>query len=206
MTTTTKSPVIVFDFGAVLVDWNAYYLYRKVFNNDEEVKSFLEEIGFKEWNLQFDKGYSFEKGVEEKCAEFPHRADMIRLYHTRWIESMGDLMMDTIDIARRLKEAGYTLYGLSNWSVSTFDQVKDRMVFLEYLDDYVLSGEVKQVKPEPDIFYTLLKKINHKAEECLFIDDSAANIHGAEVIGFQTLQFKSAAQLEEDLKKRGFAF
>ncbi|MBA4386088.1 MAG: hypothetical protein C0410_15235, partial [Anaerolinea sp.] len=63
MSNSTKSPVIIFDFGAVLVDWSQYYLYRKVMANDEDIKAFLEEIDFKGWNLQFDKGYSFEKGV-----------------------------------------------------------------------------------------------------------------------------------------------
>jgi len=206
MTTTTKSPVIIFDFGAVLVDWNQYYLYRKVLSSDEEIKAFLEEIDFKGWNLQFDKGYSFEKGVEEKCAEFPHRAELIRLFNSHWLDAMGDVMMDTVDIARRLKEAGYTLYGLSNWSESKFNQVKDRLVFLDYLDDYVLSGKVNQVKPEPYIYHTLLNKINHKAEECLFIDDSSANIHAADSLGFQTILFKSAEQLADALKNKGLDF
>ena len=44
MTTMQKTPVIIFDFGGVLIDWNPYYLYRKVMNNDEEIKAFLEEI------------------------------------------------------------------------------------------------------------------------------------------------------------------
>ena len=63
---------------------------------------------------------------------------------------MGEVMMDTVEIVRRLKEAGYTIFGLSNWSESKFNLVKDRLVFLDYLDDYVLSGKVKQAKPEPE--------------------------------------------------------
>jgi 2-haloacid dehalogenase len=206
MTNSAKTPVIIFDFGAVLVDWSQYYLYRKVMANDEEIKSFLEEIDFKHWNLQFDKGYSFEKGVEEKCAEFPHRAELIKRFNSHWVDSMGEIMTDTVEIARRLKEAGYTLYGLSNWNETKFNSVKDAFYFLDYLDGYLLSGSVKQIKPEPDIFYTLLAKIHRKAEECLFIDDSAANIQGAAALGFQTIQFKTAEQLEAELNQRGLVF
>jgi len=206
MTQPTKSPIIVFDFGAVLVDWNQYYLYRKVMANDEEIKAFLDEIDFKNWNLQFDKGYSFEKGVEEKCAEFPHHAEWIKRFNTHWLDAMGEVMLDTVEIARRLKAAGYTLFGLSNWSETKFNLVKDRLVFLEYLDDYVLSGKEKQIKPEPYIFQILLDRIGHQAEECLFIDDSAANIQAADELGFQTIHFKTAQQLADELTQRGLVF
>jgi len=206
MTDSNKTPVIVFDFGAVLVDWNQYYLYRKVMANDDEIKAFLEEIDFKGWNLQFDKGYSFEKGVEEKVAEFPHRAELIKRFNSHWMDAMGEIMTETVEIARRLKDAGYTLYGLSNWNETKFNSVKDGFYFLEYLDGYVLSGTVKQIKPEPDIFYTLLNRLNRKAEECLFIDDSAANIQTAEALGFQTIHFKSAAQLADELTQKGLVF
>ncbi len=206
MTSQTKLPIIIFDFGAVLVDWSPYYLYNKVMSSDEEIRLFLEEIDFKNWNPKFDKGYSFEIGVEEKVAEFPQHEAMIRLFNSHWMDAMGEVMMDTVEIARRLKEAGFTLFGLSNWSETKFDLVKDRMVFLDYLDDYVLSGTVKQVKPEPEIFHTLLNKIQRQAEECLFIDDSAANIHTAQTLGFQTIQFTSAQQLADELTQRGIIF
>ncbi len=206
MANTNKTPVIIFDFGAVLVDWNQYYLYRKVMANDEEIKAFLEEIDFKHWNLQFDKGYSFEKGVEEKVAEFPHHEALIRRFNSHWMDAMGEIMTDTVEIARRLKQAGYTLFGLSNWNETKFNAVKDGFYFLDYLEGYILSGTVNQVKPEPDIFLTLLKTINRKAEECLFIDDSAANIQTAEALGFQTVHFKSAQQLADELSRRGLVF
>ena len=203
MTTTQKTPVIIFDFGGVLIDWNPYYLYRKVMKNDEEIKAFLEEIDFKYWNSQFDKGYPFEKGVEEKCAEFPQHEAMIRRFNSHWMDAMGEILTDTVDVARRLKAAGYTLFGLSNWSVSKFNLVKSRCEFLDYLEDYVLSGRVKQIKPGPEIFQTLLDQIDRPAGECLFIDDSMENIKAADALGFQTLLFESAQQLSQALSDMG---
>ena len=198
-----KYPVILFDFGAVLVDWSPYYLYRKVMANDEEIKAFLDEIDFKNWNPQFDQGYPFELGVEEKCAQFPHHVEMIRRFNSHWLDSMGEVMLETVEIARRLKEAGYTLYGLSNWSTSKFNLVKERMIFLQYLDGYLLSGEVKQIKPDAEIFHTLLNRLGQPAEKCLFIDDSAANIQTAQELGFQTIRFTSAGQLKKELSAKG---
>jgi 2-haloacid dehalogenase len=206
MTDKSKTPVIVFDFGGVLIDWSPYYLYRKVLKDDSEIKSFLEEIDFHHWNSQFDKGYPFEKGVKEKCAEFPHHEELIRRFNSHWEDAMGEILTGTADVARRLKSAGYTLYGLSNWSESKFNLVKHRFEFLSWLDGYLLSGQVQQIKPEPEIFHTLLKKIDRSAPDCLFIDDSAANIQTAQSIGFQTVHFQSADQLAKELINMGIKF
>ena len=206
MTDKKKKPIIVFDFGAVLVDWNPYYLYRKVMQGDEEIKAFLEEIDFKNWNPQFDKGYPFEKGVAEKCAQFPHRAELIKRFDSHWLDAMGEVMMDTVEIARRLKANGYRLYGLSNWSLSKFNLVKERMVFLEYLEDYVLSGEVKLIKPDPEIYKILLQRVQNPASDCLFIDDHLPNLVAAQALGFQTIQFQSAEQLATELTAKGINF
>jgi 2-haloacid dehalogenase len=206
MKTIRKTPVIVFDFGAVLVDWSPYYLYRKVMKDDAEIAAFLEEIDFHNWNPQFDKGVPFEQGVEEKCASFPHRADLIRRFNSHWLDTMGEVMQNTVEIMRRLKSAGFTLFGLSNWSVSKFNLVKERFQFLDYLDGYLLSGEVKQIKPDPEIFQSLLKKFDLTARDCLFIDDSAPNIQAAKNLGFQTIQFKSAEQLAAELEYLGIVF
>jgi 2-haloacid dehalogenase len=194
---------IVFDFGGVLIDWNPYYLYRKVLKNDEEIKAFLDEIDFKHWNPKFDRGYSFEKGVEEKCVEFPHREDLIRRFNSHWLDAMGDLLTGTVEIVRGLKAAGYQVYGLSNWSVEKYNLVKDRFEFLSWLDGYLLSGQVQQVKPEPEIFHTFLSRFNLEAANCLFVDDVAENIQTAQRIGFQTIQFQTSAQLADELISRG---
>ena len=203
MTTTNKKPAIIFDFGGVLADWNPYYLYRKVMKSDEEIHLFLEEINFKYWNLRFDGGYPFAEGIEEMCAEHPQRAELIRRFHTHWVDSLGELLNDTVEMVRRLKNAGYALYGLSNWSTETFNQIKDRFVFLDYLEDYVLSGQVKIVKPSPEIFNILLERIGRPAAECLFIDDSPVNIKAAQDLGLQTILFQSCEQMTQELNQMG---
>ena len=37
MKTTQKIPVIIFDFGGVLIDWSPYFLYRKVMKDDQQI-------------------------------------------------------------------------------------------------------------------------------------------------------------------------
>jgi 2-haloacid dehalogenase len=191
---------IIFDFGGVLIDWNPRYLYRKFFAGDSEsMERFLTEIGFAEWNLQQDKGRSFAVAVAELCVRFPDYADLIRAYDQHWEESIAGPIQPTVNILRSLKQVGYRLYGLSNWSVEKFEIVRPRYEFFGWLDTILVSGEVKLVKPDPRIYTVLLERIGRTAKECLFIDDSRANVAAADQLGFKTVHYESPEQLETEL-------
>jgi 2-haloacid dehalogenase len=198
------APAIVFDFGGVLLDWNPRYLYRKLFDDDHEaVERFLDEIGFSEWNLKQDEGRPFAVAVAELSGRFPQHADLIKAFDERWEESMGGEIRPAVEILYALKRAGHSLYGLSNWSAETFRRIRHKHAFLDLFDAIVLSGEVKVAKPDRRIYALLLEKVNRPAEECLFIDDSEANVLAAARLGFKTIRFESPEQLEGELRRLG---
>lgn len=192
---------IIFDFGGVLIDWSPHNLYKDYFDDDAEIDAFLEEIDFHNWNALQDKGRPFAEAVEVQSAKHPHRADLIKAYADNWINSITGMKADVVELLYRLKGNGYPVYGLSNWSAETFPLVKKEFTFLQDLDVVVLSGEVKMIKPEPEIFHYLLAQIPESADESLFIDDSLPNIRTAQSLGFETVHFRSAQKLREELKK-----
>lgn len=193
---------IIFDFGGVLIDWNPRYLYQSYFpNQPQAMENFLAEIDFSKWNVQQDKGRPFAEGIAELSAQFPHHAPLIQAYFDRWDDSISGPINGTVEILRTLKQKGYPLYGLSNWSAETFPRVRKEFSFLELFDDIVISGVVKINKPDPTIFELLLTKIGHPASQCLLIDDTGANIETANKLGFATIQFTSPEQLITELQK-----
>jgi 2-haloacid dehalogenase len=192
---------ILFDFGNVLLEWNPRHVYRHYFPDDEAaMEQFLQEVNFMEWNAQQDKGRTFAEGIAELSTEFPHYANLIQAYHDHWSESIGSPVAGTVEIMKRLKQAGYPVYGLSNWSSETFPLVRNKFIFFDLLDDIVISGEVGQIKPEPEIYEIALQRIGRPASECLFIDDSLANIEQARKMGFSVVHFQSPEQLEKELQ------
>ena len=194
---------IIFDFGNVLVDWDPRYLYRKLFDNDEEaMESFLQEIGFMEWNMQQDAGRSFNEGVEELCDRFPEHCDLIRAYDERWEESIGGPIWSTVEILDRLRMLGYPLLALSNWSAEKYALISKKYMFFDWFDDILLSGDLRVAKPDERIFQLLLERIGRPAGECTFIDDSIKNIEVARDLGFDVIHFTSAQQLLVELCNR----
>jgi 2-haloacid dehalogenase len=198
---TSPITAIIFDFGNVLVKWDARSLYKRFFPDLEAVDSFLEEIRFPEWNTRQDAGRPFDEGVAELASQFPQYAELIQAYDTYWEESITGRIHETIQIAQSLKRAGWKLYLLSNFSAEKFALIKNRYDFLNIFDDSIISGEHKLVKPDPAIYKLALKKIGRPARECLFIDDSLPNIETARKLGFHTIHYRTPAQLRKELEK-----
>lgn len=60
-----------------------------------------------------------------------------------------------------------------------------------------LSHEMKLLKPDPEIYLQAIAGSGHKAEECLFIDDSQKNIDGALAVGMHAVLLPPGASLRE---------
>ncbi len=194
---------IIFDFGNVLLEWNPWYVYSRYFDSEEAMKTFFHEVDFTAWNAQQDRGRAFEKGVADHSQKFPHHAHLFQAYHEHWKDSIGDAIAGSVEILKRLKQVGYPLYGLSNWSAETFPYAREKYDFFDLFDDMIISADVGYVKPEAEIYHRLLEKIGRPAGECLFIDDSLENIRQAKALGFVTIHFASPEQLEHDLTHLG---
>ncbi len=192
---------IIFDLGNVLIGWDAHLLYRRYFSDREATNRFLEEIRFMEWNAHQDAGRSFKDGVADLSRQFPQYKDLIQAYDTYWEESLTEPYYETIEIVHALKNAGWPLYMLSNFSMEKFKLIEHKYPVFGWFDDKIISGEHKVVKPAPEIFNITLQRIGRDSKECLFIDDSLPNIETADRLGFQTLHFHSPTQLKDELIK-----
>lgn len=198
----THIHAIIFDFGNVLLEWNPRRVYQRYFADDPEgMERFFKEVDFADWNLQQDKGRPFAEGVAVLSEKFPHYAHLIQAYHDNWVDSIGAAYSGTIELLKQLKQAGYPLYGLSNWSAETFPSAREKYDFFDLFDDFVISGDVGHVKPDPEIFQIVLEKIGKPAGECLFIDDAISNIDQAQKMGFETIHFQSPEQLATALRE-----
>ena len=195
---------IIFDLGAVLIDWNPRLMYRTLFDDEAEMERFLAEITTSDWNEEQDAGRPLQEGTEILIQQFPEHEHLIRAFYGRWDEMLGEAFHDTVAIFKKLKESGkFKIYALTNWSAETFPVAQARFEFLNWFDGIVVSGEEKMRKPTPEFYHILLNRYEVNAQECLFIDDNYRNILAAEKLGIECIHFISADALEVELIKRG---
>ena len=190
---------IIFDFGGVLIDWNPHYLYDPYFGDSAKAQWFLDNICNMEWNVQMDAGKPFAEGIKERTAQFPEWEKEIQMYFTKWHDMIGEAIPGMYELLLLLKEKGYKLWGLSNWSMETFVQVEHDFPALDLLDGKVVSGNEGVIKPSAAIYNLLLERFSLKADECVFVDDNYNNIKGAEAVGIEGILFTNAAALKEKL-------
>jgi 2-haloacid dehalogenase len=193
----------VFDIGMVVIEWNPRHLYRQIFADPETMEWFLAEVCHPAWNLELDRGMSFDDGVAEAVARHPAYAREIALYRDRWADMVPGALSGTVDLIEELAEKGVPLYAITNWNGDTFRATQARFPVFNRFRDIVVSGDEGLLKPDPEIYRLLLSRNGLAAADCLFIDDSLKNVQGAEAVGMAGHHFTSPEALRADLAARG---
>ena len=194
---------VVFDVGNVLIPWDPRWLFRKLLPDEAAVERFLREADFGTWNAQHDAGQRFEHGIARQGAAFPHYHHLFQAYFDRWEESIAEPIHGSVDLARKLRVAGYRTLALTNFSAETFPRALRLNPFLEEFEGIVVSGEEKLMKPDAAIYLRLCERFAVQPAHAVFIDDSLHNVEGARRIGMHALHFTSVEQLRGDLDTLG---
>ena len=178
---------IIFDFGNVLMTFNARDVASKFTSSSEEIDFLVNEVvNSPEWGRYglIDTGYLSTEEIiniindrtnnkyKDLVIDFMHN-----FYKYRYVQE------EVLDIIKELKEKGYRVYLLSNTNELTYDKViKD----IEYLfDGVVLSYQIHMIKPHEGIYKYLIDKYNINPEESLFVDDREVNIKTANALGIK---------------------
>jgi 2-haloacid dehalogenase len=195
---------VIFDLGGVLIDWNPDYLYKTIFDSEEEMKWFYDNICTPDWNEEQDAGRDLNEATEMLVKKFPEHEHNIRAYYSRWEEMLKGPIHDTVEIFKELKASNfYQILALTNWSHQTFPIALERFDFLHWFDGKVVSGEEKTRKPFLDIYEMVISRYNVDPASAVYIDDNARNLVPARELGMAAIHFKNPAQLREELKTLG---
>jgi 2-haloacid dehalogenase len=203
MTLGAPPTAVVFDLGAVLIDWDARYLYRSLLPDEDAVDAFLAEVGFAEWNEALDAGDDWDEAVARLSDRHPDRASLIEAFRDRWEETVGEPIAPVVEVLRELIDAGVRTFALSNWSRRTFDIARPRFAFLDWFEGLVISGDEGVTKPDERIYRTLLARYGLEPERTVFVDDRRRNVEAAERLGITGVELTDPRTLRATLRGLG---
>lgn len=194
---------IILDVGKVLVEWEPAAMLKKLGLDEETIRIVTEAtVDSAEWN-ELDKGsVSNEVLLDGFIAKIPDYEKEVRLL---W-ENIGKAIWQYEYVRpwiRSMKEKGYGVYILSNYGSWTYENTQEALSFLADVDGAVFSYQVKQIKPNPQIYQMFLEKYDLRAEECVFIDDRQDNIDAACELGIRGIRFTGYENANEQLKACG---
>lgn len=197
----TRIKNVVFDIGCVLVGfpWDDYC--HKLFN-DPVTEAAVTRSAFKcQYWKEFDRGeMDYEEIVGHMVEVEPDYKEQILLGLER-LDECVERLDTTIPWIKELKARGYKVYYLSNYSDYVMSKSHHAMDFLEHMDGGIFSWKVRAIKPDKQIYRCLFEEYHLNPEECVFIDDTKANIEAARELGMKGIVFKNYEQAHEELDK-----
>lgn len=192
---------IVFDIGKVLIHYDPELPYRRLLPDETERRWFLENVCTNEWNLEQDRGRTWEEAETLLIAAHPDHAESIRAFRKHWHEMVPHPYEESVAIMEALIAEGRDVSLLTNFASDTFAEAKERYPFLKKPRGATVSGDINLIKPEREIYDKHVADFDLEPSATLFIDDTCINVEGAKAAGWRAIQFKNAETLKADLER-----
>jgi 2-haloacid dehalogenase len=190
---------IVFDIGKVLIHYDPERPFRRIIPDERRRAWFLENVCSNEWNVEQDRGRSWHEAEQELLASFPDEAENIRAFRENWHEMVPYAYDDSVAILRDVIAQGHDVTMLTNFASDTFREAQEIYPFLKESRGVTVSGDVRLIKPDPEIFAHHTESFDLDSQATLFIDDSEKNVLAAREFGWHAILFEDAEQLRADL-------
>jgi 2-haloacid dehalogenase len=187
----------LFDLGNVFFDWNPKRILKPIFNDDERMNFFINNISFPLLDTRCDAGITIEVAVNDAVKKFPDFEKEIKLYYPNHKNMVGGFFQKTVDIFYKVKNLNYPCYVLSNWSAETYEGMEETYPFLKDFDGKIISGRDFLIKPDPAIYELAISRFDLVPQETLFIDDRLDNIEAAQKLNFQTIHLTDPSLIQE---------
>jgi len=194
---------IVFDIGKVLIHYDPNLPFSRLIPDAAQRQWFFDNVCTHDWNIEQDRGRTWDEAEALLIAEHPDHAENIRNFRRHWHEMVPHAYDDSVTLMEGLIDAGHDVTLLTNWAKDTFREARGRFPFLEKPRGVTVSGEIGMIKPDRGIYDHHIAAFGLDPAASLFIDDSQKNVDGAKTAGWQAVLFTDAATLERDLAERG---
>ncbi len=179
--------VVVFDLGKVLVDFDYGLAARKIAESSglspAEVKNLLDHSPLL---------YRFETGLITQQEFFNEVRRATNFPGT--IEEFSGFFADIfweiplmIEMQATLRKRGVPTYIFSNTNHLAIVHIRKNFPFFANFDGYILSYEIKAMKPHPRIYEALEQRASRSGAEILYLDDRQENVDAGAARGWRVI-------------------
>ena len=201
---------IVFDFGGVVFHWKPTRLLQR-----ELPQHATDEASAARWAEAIFQGYGgdwgeFDRGTLEVPVLVQRiaartglaQADVLRVVMGVPVELQPQAA--TVDLLRRLRDAGHGLHYLSNMPRPFADVIEAREPVVQWFHSGVFSAREGVIKPEPAIYELAAARFKARPADMVFLDDHLPNVLAARSLGWNALHFSDAAGAEAAMRGAGW--
>ena len=193
---------IILDMGNVLLEWNKDKILQGVSDTKKDYLM-LDKTIFQSglWE-RLDLGTMTRQELVLKVVSMIGSTYQKKVEEVIWNwPSYIDIYTEVFPVLLELKKKGHRIFVLSNTSKVFYDLLKEQLSPLkELLDGFVLSCDIKAIKPDLAMFKEILDKYQLEPRNCVFLDDIEDNTNAAEKLGIKAYQVKKRNDVVDILK------
>ncbi len=197
------NPVIIFDLGKVLVDFDYTIAARKIAaRSAKSPKDLHAFLGSSPILVEYESGrltrrqffeavgqaIGFHGGLEEFGGHF---ADIFTEMH------------GTIALHADLRRRGFQTFMFSNTNDLAVEHIRRNFPFFSQFDGYILSYEVGAMKPWPEIYAAMEKLTGRRGTDLVYLDDRLENIEAGAARGWRAVLHESPDKSRQALADMG---
>ena len=194
---------IILDMGNVLLEWNKDKILRGVVKTEKDYM-ILDKAIFQSglWE-RLDLGTLTREELVLKVVSLIGSIYQEKVQEVVWNwPSYIEIYTEVFPLLVGLKEKGHRIFVLSNTSPVFYELLEEQLYPLnEILDGFVLSCDIKAIKPDPKMFEEILRKYQLDPANCIFLDDVKDNTKMAESLGIKAYQVKHRSDVVDILQR-----
>jgi beta-phosphoglucomutase len=188
-----KIKAVIFDMDGVLIDAKEWH-YETL---NKALNLFGAEISRYDHLVTFD-GLPTKKKLEMLSLEggFPNGLhgfvnELKQQYTMEVVYTKCKPVFQQQYALSRLKSEGYHLAVCSNSIRKSVEIMMEKSALIEYLDFFLSNQDVKNGKPDPEMYNLAIKKLNLDPQECLIVEDNDHGLKAALASGAHVLKVEN---------------
>jgi HAD superfamily hydrolase (TIGR01509 family) len=196
-----KTPIIVFDLGKVLVDFDYTIAARRISMKSRQPV----DIG-QFFTAHAPLLFSYELGriSTQQFFEAMRQATGYAGTPDEFGESFADIFTEIpamTALHARLRQSGFSTYIFSNTNELAVSHIRRRFPFFANFDGYLYSYEQGVMKPDDRFYEVVERETKGRAQEIVYIDDRPENIAAGTARGWHSVLHELPDKTQAVLEK-----
>ena len=193
---------ILLDMGNVLLGWNKDKILQGISDTKKDYLILDKSIFQSGLWERLDLGTMSREELVLKVVSMIGRTYQKKVEEVIWNwPNYIEIFTEVFPILSEVKKKGHRIFVLSNTSKVFYDLLEEQLSPIkELLDGFVLSCDIKAIKPDLAMFEEILDKYQLDPTNCVFLDDIEDNIIAAEKLEIKSYQVKKRSDVVDILK------
>jgi len=195
------TPIVVFDLGKVLVDFDYSIAAKKVAaRSTKHVEDLHDFLGSSPLLVQLETGLISREQFFSEVQKFTGFGGSV----DEFVSYFADIFIpipEMVELHAGLRKKNISTYIFSNTNDLAVGHIRHNFPFFRQFDGYILSYEIGAMKPKAKIYEALETMSGRRGGDIFYIDDRLENVEAGAARGWQIVLHESPEKTRIALEK-----